>query len=335
MHQRTVSARQDSARQDSAARVAAAPLLLDEHYRCHPEIARYFNEEFYGGALRMLTDLNAHVGQFRGFHLVDVPGGTSRGHTGGADNDSEAEAVVQWVVAHLDEQGSLGVVTPFAAQAELLRHRLKAVVGDAVWAAKDLAVGTAHRFQGDERDVMLFSTVLAAGAGAGTLRRVEEQRNLVNVAVSRARGALVVFADTASLADAPVPTLRALVGLARDTSAPVTAADALAEVVALHSGAERRLFDALSRLGHVPELKPIVEGYELDFAFHLPSGRLNVEVDGVHHTDARGRQRRQDLARDHILERLGWRVLRIPAWRCLVAPADTAETVIGIVALRP
>jgi len=70
----------------------------------------------------------------------------------------------------------------------------------------------------------------------------------------------------------------------------------------------------------VPQLKPTVEGYELDFAFDLPAGRLNVEVDGVHHTDARGRQRRQDLARDHILEGLGWSVQRIPAWRCLVAP---------------
>lgn len=335
MHQRSVSAGQDSAFTAFAARVAAGPLLLDEHYRCHPEIARFFNEEFYGGALRVLTDVNAQVGTVRGFHLVDVPGATSRGSTGGAYNDAEAEAIVQWVLAHLDEPGSLGVVTPFAAHAELLRHRLKAAVGDAVWAAKDLTVGTAHRFQGDERDVMLFSTVLAAGARAGTSRWVEEQRNLVNVAVSRARRALVVFADTVSLADAPVPTLHALVGLARQGESPTAAADLLTDVAALHSEAERRLFEALSRRGHVPELKPMVEGYELDFAFDLPGGGLNVEVDGVHHTDARGRQRRQDLARDHILEGLGWSVQRIPAWRCLVAPDETAEALVGLLARRP
>lgn len=330
MHQRSVSAGQDSAFTAFAARVAAGPLLLDEHYRCHPEIARFFNEEFYGGALRVLTDVNSHVGQVRGFHLVDVPGATSRGQTGGAYNDSEADAVAQWVLAHLDEPGSLGVVTPFAAQAELLRDRLRAAVGDAVWATKDLTVGTAHRFQGDERDVMLFSTVLAADARAGTSRWVEEQRNLVNVAVSRARRALVVFADTVSLADAPVPTLHALVGLARGTTAPAAAADVLTDVAALHSEAERRLFEALARRGHVPQLKPTVEGYELDFAFRLPSGRVNVEVDGVHHTDARGRQRRQDLARDHILEGLGWTVERIPAWRCLVAPDETAEALVSV-----
>lgn len=334
MHHHAVSAGQDSAFTAFAARVAGGPQLLDEHYRCHPEIARFFNEEFYGGALRVLTDVTAQVGTVRGFTLVDVRGETSRGRTGGAYNSAEADAVVAWVLAHLDEPGTLGVVTPFAAQAELILRRLSAAVGEDVWAAKEGTVGTAHRFQGDERDVMLFSTVLAAGARAGTARWVEEQRNLVNVAVSRARRALVVFADTINLAETPVPTLHALVGLAARTTPAAAAADAMTDIAALHSEAERRLFEALARLGHAPVLKPVVEGYELDFAFELPAGRLNIEVDGVHHTDARGRQRRQDLARDHILEGLGWRVLRLPAWRCLAEPDTAAQDVVDAIRAR-
>ncbi len=326
MHGKAVSAGQDSAFTAFAARVPGGPRLLDEHYRCHPEIARFFNEQFYGGALRILTDVTTQAGDVRGFHLVDVAGVTSRGRTGGAYNTLEASAVVEWVLAHLDESGSLGVVTPFAAQAELIRDRLKAAVGEDIWSAKDISVGTAHRFQGDERDVMLFSTVLAAGALTGTARWVEEQRNLVNVAVSRARRALVVFADRANLAETAVPTLHALVGLTTGTTHDI-ASDELTDIATLHSEAEKRVFDALARLGRVPDLKPAVEGYELDFTFTTHSKKLDVEIDGIHHTDARGRQRRQDLARDHVLEGLGWQVLRIPAWRALAEPGTVADEV--------
>ena len=33
------------------------PMVLDEHYRCHPHIARWFNRVFYGGTLTVLTDV--------------------------------------------------------------------------------------------------------------------------------------------------------------------------------------------------------------------------------------------------------------------------------------
>lgn len=326
MHAASLSAGEDSAFTAYAARATGAPYLLDEHYRCHPEIARFFNEQFYSGALRILTDVDTSAG-LRGLSLVDVSGTTQRGEGGGAFNRAESDAVVAWALAHPDELGSLGVVTPFAAQAALIRDRLRAALSPTVFEANGITVGTAHRFQGDEREVVLFSTVLATDVRAGTVRWVEEQRNLVNVAVSRARRALVVFADSAALADNPVPTLHALVDLARGAGEPVDVADVLNESRGLHSEAERRLFGALSLRGRVLRLKPVVEGYELDFALDTPAGPVNIEVDGIHHRDVRGRQRRQDLARDLVLERLGWKVVRVPAWRCLGAPDEAAEFV--------
>ena len=66
----------------------------------------------------------------------------------------------------------------------------------------------------------------------------------------------------------------------------------------------------------IPYAKIEVEGYELDFALLEQGVKLNIEVDGDQHLDPRGRQRRQDLSRDRALSNLGWKVLRIPAWRC-------------------
>jgi very-short-patch-repair endonuclease len=307
-------------------RTPGQPFLLDEHYRCHPVIAAYVNDTFYDGSLRVLTDVTAHEGDVRGLHWLSVRGHTEPGPHSGAVNAAEVAAVERWVLDHADGPGSLGVVTPFALQATTIEKRLRKALGEETWAARDIVVGTAHRFQGGERDVVLFSPVLASGANPGTARWVEQQRNLVNVAVSRARRALIVLGDDEVIATLGVPTLAALAAAARKPRSPE--APDVSENPDLASTAERRLYLALTGIGLRPELKPVVDGYELDFAIRTEDGRcLDIECDGTQHVDSRGRQRRQDLVRDHVLGRLGWTVLRYPAWRCLSEPDLVAEDV--------
>lgn len=82
------------------------------------------------------------------------------------------------------------------------------------------------------------------------------------------------------------------------------------------SMSEQLLLDALQLRNLLPYAKLDLEGYELDFALLEQGIRLNIEVDGDQHLDVRGLQRRQDITRDRVLARLGWTVLRVPAWRC-------------------
>lgn len=328
MHDQRVSYGRDSAFSGFAHHTDRPPHLLAEHYRCHPEIARYVNDVFYGGALRVLTDPGAAADGVQGLHWVQVEGRTGAGPRSGAVNEAEVHAVVRWVLDHPDEDGTLGVVTPFTAQADLIRHALTRALGAETCAAREVVVGTAHALQGDERDLVLFSTVLSAGARPGTARWVESQRNLVNVAVSRAKRALVVVGDAGALAGLPVPALHALAAAAhRDRT---VATPDLREDPRLHSEAERRLFAALRSIGVEVVAKPVESGYELDFAVRRGDGRrLDVECDGAQHVDPRGRQRRQDLARDRVLEGLGWQVVRVPAWRCLTEPDLVAAEIAG------
>jgi hypothetical protein len=85
------------------------------------------------------------------------------------------------------------LITPFAAQARLL----EALVGDDD--GRGIA-STVHRFQGDERDVVLFDAVDTARGGMklhpwfGEPRESDGAR-LVNVAMSRARERLIIVAD--------------------------------------------------------------------------------------------------------------------------------------------
>ncbi len=179
-------------------------LFLDEHYRCHPDIAGFCDDEFYSGRLNVLTNTRrAAAPPVTGLSWQQVSGIAAPGKTGGRVNAAEVDAIVDWVVEHMPAligAGSdLGIVTPFVAQASLMRAQLDRAIDRPTREALRLRIGTAHTFQGAERDVMLFSTVVADGVPEGTIGWLERNRYLVNVAVSRARLALVVFGDARHL----------------------------------------------------------------------------------------------------------------------------------------
>ena len=296
------------------------PMVLDEHYRCHPHIARWFNHAFYGGSLTVLTDVAGMPSNERRIEWLDVWGEVHRGGAGSWTNIAEAEVAVRQIAAmvrHTDR--SVGVVTPFSAQAALIQRlaRRDEHLGEERLAAADFCCGTAHRFQGGEKDTIVFSAVLTPGIPQRTAAWVEREKNLINVAVSRAKQSLVVLGHPEIDAELS-PTLASLRSYLRhiSTDDDDDVMRPAIDEIRTDSQAEARLLVAMRDAGLQPRGKLYVQGYELDFALQEHGRRLNVEVDGDHHVDARGKLRRQDLARDRILARIGWKVIRIPAWRC-------------------
>ena len=293
-----------------------APVLLNEHYRCHPHIARWFNRTFYKGALTVLTDVSDTSRRDRAICWVDVDGAAIRPAAGSWFNRAEAEQTVRQLRAVIESgYETVGVVTPFTAQAKLIERIAKTQIDPDRLKEIDFASGTAHRFQGGERQAILFSSVLSPGMAPSGARWIEKERNLLNVAVSRARRALIVLGHPL-IRELGSPTLASLRAYLRDEVTPNDGAGTPVAEFRTDSTAERFLLDAMQLGDLLPYAKLDVEGYELDFALLEEGIKLNVEVDGNQHLDARGRQRRQDLARDRVLAKLSWTVLRIPAWRC-------------------
>ena len=106
------------------------PMVLDEHYRCHPHIARWFNRVFYREALTVLTDVARMPSNERRIEWIDVRGEVRRGGAGSWTNIAEAEVAVRQIAAMVRHAGrSVGVVTPFAAQAALIPHGAAACRG--------------------------------------------------------------------------------------------------------------------------------------------------------------------------------------------------------------
>jgi superfamily I DNA and/or RNA helicase len=85
--------------------------------------------------------------------------------------------------------GAIGVITPYNAQVQLLRSLLPADQG--------LEVNTVDGFQGREKEAIVLS--LVRSNEHGEVGFLADQRRL-NVAVTRARRHLAVFADSATLA---------------------------------------------------------------------------------------------------------------------------------------
>lgn len=194
-------------------------LLLREHFRCHPDIIGFCNELLYDGLLepkRKESSSKLH-GLRPAVEWVDVPESQDSRQGSSRVNRAEARAIAEWIVANyaylfdvyhhqekdtekkVAEDDLIGVVTPFAAQARLIRQEIAAAAKEAAPDAEvpkrieaKITVGTAHRLQGAERPIILFSAVY--GTTSAQSGFIDATPELMNVAVSRAKDHLVVFA---------------------------------------------------------------------------------------------------------------------------------------------
>lgn len=137
--------------------------LLKEHYRCHPQIINFCNQEFYGGELIIMSKGS----EDNPLHVVrTVPGNHARGH----ENVREAEVICQEVMPKVD-RSSTGIIAAYNNQVELLAH----MVGG------DVKISTVHKFQGQEKDTIVIDFV------DNQPTDFSDDPNLMNVAVSRAK----------------------------------------------------------------------------------------------------------------------------------------------------
>ncbi|MGC9101474.1 MAG: C-terminal helicase domain-containing protein, partial [Caldisericum sp.] len=107
-----------------------------------------------------------------------------KGRIGKVDNtnDEEAEIIVK-IVENLLKSGysqeDIGIITPFLNQEINLRNKLRQY--------KKVEIGTVHKFQGKEKNVIIFSTVVCEDSQLSKVKFFNTTPNLLNVAVSRAK----------------------------------------------------------------------------------------------------------------------------------------------------
>jgi formylglycine-generating enzyme required for sulfatase activity/very-short-patch-repair endonuclease len=102
------------------------------------------------------------------------------------------------IVAEAPNPIRIAIITPYRAQVRLLQKILRAERNAEItpYAGNEIEVGTVHQFQGSDADIVIFDVVDGHGRNdVGNLLKNDDGLRLVNVAITRAKGKLIVIAD--------------------------------------------------------------------------------------------------------------------------------------------
>lgn len=294
------------------ARTSYEPVCLLEHFRCVTPIIQFCNHLSYNGRIKPLRD-SSDLPRRPALAPIRVSGAVEHGKV----NEKEAFVVASLLIAAAEQpeykDATFGVISLKGdQQARLIDEILHRHMPTVEYQKRRVRCGNSADFQGDERDVVFLSMVDAPSEN-GPLRLLAEGGNQMfkkryNVAVSRARDQLWVVYSVNPDTDLKEGDLR--LRLLKHVLNP----DALDRELEVNlskaeSEFERQVMARLIRAGYnvVPQWS--VGAYRIDMVVVDGNNKLAVECDGDRWHTVDNLQ--QDMARQLILERLGWRFFRI------------------------
>ena len=194
-------------------------LYLFEHRRCHDEIIGFCNELCYKGTLRPMRGPAPPDGLLRPMGYLHVDG-MAMSAGGSRFNTLEAQTIAAWLAANAEAlkarygkrlEDIVGIITPFGRQ---VREISDACAARGI-GRTGMTIGTVHALQGAERDVVIFSPVYSKHTDGNF---IDLSPSMLNVAVSRAKDAFLLFGDMDTLASAPPGSPRSVLAdlLGRD-----------------------------------------------------------------------------------------------------------------------
>lgn len=157
-------------------------ILLNEHYRCDPEIIGFCNKRFYDNNLVIQTEHKSE----NGIVLIETPSHSANGRT----NPRQVEIIRNEILPMHEE--NIGIIAPYRAQVNLIKN---------TFADSDILIDTVHKFQGKERSAVILSTTSDRTIVYEDPEHIDflNNENLINVAISRAKDKLYVIASSEAL----------------------------------------------------------------------------------------------------------------------------------------
>jgi very-short-patch-repair endonuclease len=311
---------------DLARQSFGGTIALKEHFRCVPDIIEFSNELCYNFEIRPLRDSSQVQRPFVAEFVVE---GWAPEDRVGKINRLEAHWAValmeaMFMMAEYDGK-TFGAITLLGdEQAGLIQDLAARHVGAVELERRHFVAGNSAQFQGDERHVMLLSMVDTPQNGPLAMRQTPAFKQRYNVAASRAKDQLWLIHSLDPSRDLKEGDLRRrLIGYIRDPGARRRAlrqAEAKAE-----SPFELEVVKRLIAAGYSVTPQWWVGGYRIDMVVGDGIHQAAVECDGekYHGLDAIP----ADMARQAVLERVGWRFIRIRGCRFFRDPDATMSWV--------
>jgi len=304
---------------------------LREHFRCLPEIIKFSNEKFYNKSLKIMTDGMERIGD--AFEFIKVESGQEENMNGentegivleeNKINKREAEVLVNYLVSLLKDPNyqrfSFGVMSLFRPQADYIYYLFRKKQEDTeflkICKEKEekneiVMIGTVDAFQGKERDIILYSCRYAPNSNPLTLNTILREDNFghnrLNVALTRARKKMIFFLSV-DIGQFPENILKDFLLYAKGYST--------SEIIKeeFDSDFEKDVYERMKEKGYKLFPQYPACGYRIDLALFRDNFRIGIECDGWQHYDKYGSLNIDDIERQEVLERAGWKILRIPS----------------------
>jgi very-short-patch-repair endonuclease/transcription elongation GreA/GreB family factor len=283
-------------------------IMLREHFRCVEPIIR-FSFQFYEEPIVPVRIAKTSERLTPPLIDVYVPYGQKDKRQ---INVAEAEAIVDEIARIVKDPAfgrrTMGVVSLLAAkQAYYIQARLLEKIGEEEFLKHQITCGDSATFQGKERDIMFLSMVECPATCSTKTALLFQQR--FNVALSRARDRMYLFHSVTEDMLKP-DDLKARVLQHFKRPMPAMKAPSKTVLEECDSDFEREVLKRLLELGYRVQPQVKVGPFSIDIVVEGDADRrLAVELDGdKYHTPERWAD---DLSRQRIMERVGWRF-----WRC-------------------
>jgi superfamily I DNA and/or RNA helicase/very-short-patch-repair endonuclease len=289
---------------------------LKHHFRSHNDIIAFSSKQWYGGKLIVETKYEKLklLDSEKSVEWYDVIGNVQNLQSGSIYNSKEVEEVfkiIEDLIYNKKYKGSIGVVSPFRPQVNKLEeYKVRDIELNNILNGMDFNIDTVNKFQGDEKDIIIFSVTINGGAKKGALDFLKYTSNLFNVAITRARAKLIIVGDSGYCRKCGIDYLEKFVEYCVNLGINTFKNNVFKNK--FESEWEENLYKKLKEnsIEVIPQYT--IDKYRLDFALIDEGGRkLDIEVDGeYYHRDWDGELIKYDQARNQRLIELGWDVMR-------------------------
>jgi very-short-patch-repair endonuclease len=287
-------------------------LMLKEHFRCVEPIIQ-FSMQFYPEKMLPLRIPSASERLDPPLIDIYIPHGVREDRK--KINSSEAKQIVKEIEKIVSDPSmrarTIGVISLIGVdQANYVRALLSESIGEELMQRHSILCGDSATFQGNERDIVFLSMVSdSSHRTALTMQRYEQR---YNVAASRARDRLILIRSVRREELNPYDLKSRLIAhFENPMPEQVAIADDLFAVC--DSDFERDVLGRLLKLGYKVQPQVGSLGYRIDMVVEGADGRrLAIECDGDRFHGPE--QWREDMRRQRVLERVGWRF-----WRCFAS----------------
>lgn len=180
-------------------------VFLDTNFRNHPDITEAASKLFYGGMLKSgRSDKDGNS--------LYIKRSTSKmvSSQGSFVNHGNANVVVKQIELALKRgRRSIGVITPYRKQAELIEEKLNLLKDE--YPDADIQAGTVHTFQGKEKDIIIFDLTFSPDKNVDYIPATfaggfdSNTAKLLNVAMTRAESFFIVVGDVEGILNIKAP----------------------------------------------------------------------------------------------------------------------------------